>query len=358
MSIKTQEQIDALTSLRFFAAFYVLIFHSGGPALSNSGLAPRPLVNFLANGYLGVTFFFVLSGFILTYVYHGRLNSPDDTRKYAKARFARVYPVYLLSLLLMIPFVPFKGLFHALPQFFLLQSWIPFTMADDTYIGNWNMQAWTLSVELLFYLSFPVALTLMQRWSLKAIIVALVICCGLMLIFRLPEIRGPQNLIIPFLYHVPIPFLRLPEFLYGVGLGIIFCRGLAPKSGVVLYAAMIAILATLVASKSPWVAPIVAILIGVVIFLVPTSLGDGWLKTLLCHRWMVLLGGASYCLYILQLPVHLIVGWIFSGPFELIGKFAYIPILTVLSIAIYLWYEEPMRQHIKNFGRRQTVPAE
>src|SRR5687768_14460819 len=125
MSLRKENHIPALTSLRFFAAFYVLVFHSGGPALTDSGRLPALLDNFLMNGYLGVTFFFVLSGFILTYVYYGKLMTQEETTRYAAARFARVYPVYLLSLLLMVPFVSSTGFLHALAQFILLQSWIP-----------------------------------------------------------------------------------------------------------------------------------------------------------------------------------------------------------------------------------------
>ena len=91
MSPRQQGQNSlALTSLRFFAASYVLVFHSGGPTLSEFGRLPPLLDNFLMNGYLGVTFFFVLSGFILTYVYYGRLTTQKDRTRYAAARFARI----------------------------------------------------------------------------------------------------------------------------------------------------------------------------------------------------------------------------------------------------------------------------
>lgn len=358
MSQRAEEHIDALTSLRFFAAFYVLIFHSGGPALTATGLLPKPAENFLANGYLGVSFFFVLSGFILTYVYFGRLGPQSTLKRYAIARFSRVYPVYLLSLLLMIPFVPATEFWHIWPQFVLLQSWIPLAIADGSYTANWNMQAWTLSVELLFYLSFPFLLVGAQSLSRASCLVVIAICCALIFVFRLPEIRGTENLLYGFLIHIPLPFLRMPEFVYGILLGVLFCRGHAPVSRWGLWAAMLATVVALSASSSLWVAPFVAILVGIIILLVPTSLNDGPLKRLLSHPVMVLLGGASFAIYILQLPVHLIVGAFFPGPYAFIGKLAYVPILIAVSLIVFLWYEEPARERIKRLAARRPVPAE
>src|ERR1035437_477263 len=85
--------IKSLTSLRFFAAIYVVLFHES----ANPGhfvffpLAAR----FVASGFTAVTLFFVLSGFILAYNYD-RIRS---RREFWISRFARIYPVYFLSLL-------------------------------------------------------------------------------------------------------------------------------------------------------------------------------------------------------------------------------------------------------------------
>ncbi len=63
-----------------------------------------PAVRFLSNGFMGVPFFFLLSGFILTYSYLGQVETHNQRRRFWEARFARVYPVYLLSLVLNWPF--------------------------------------------------------------------------------------------------------------------------------------------------------------------------------------------------------------------------------------------------------------
>src|SRR5260370_6407765 len=75
---------------------------------------PRWLKSFAAIGYVGVSFFFVLSGFILVYTYAGR---EIDNRDFYRARFARIYPAYLFSLLISLPFFYF-GTFQMHVPFF------------------------------------------------------------------------------------------------------------------------------------------------------------------------------------------------------------------------------------------------
>ncbi|MDG4896139.1 acyltransferase family protein [Mesorhizobium sp. WSM4976] len=112
--------LTQLTSLRFFAAVYVLAFHS----VDING-APRLIANFVKNGYLGVSFFFLLSGFILTHSYVGRMPHWDDVGRFAVARFARIYPVYLLALAVALPLA--RGLFDyplaSLATLGLIQAW-------------------------------------------------------------------------------------------------------------------------------------------------------------------------------------------------------------------------------------------
>ena len=91
-------RIDALTSMRFFAAMYVVLFHSvTGFAVRQH--ASKWLVLFLGHGYLAVSLFFILSGFVLTYNYAERWGKVTF-RDFMLARLARIYPVYLLALLL------------------------------------------------------------------------------------------------------------------------------------------------------------------------------------------------------------------------------------------------------------------
>jgi peptidoglycan/LPS O-acetylase OafA/YrhL len=128
-------------------------------------------------GYLGVSFFFVLSGFILVYVYSGR---QIQKRRFWQARFARIYPVYLFSLIVSIPalimFSPMTRQAHltflaltANPL--LLEAWFP------RLLFTWNPAAWSLSAEAFFYLVFPFVLPRLAALKWPRLRIAMVGFC-------------------------------------------------------------------------------------------------------------------------------------------------------------------------------------
>src|SRR5258708_9253144 len=84
-------RLPALTSVRFFAAFHVVIFHFQAMQIF---IGPVWFQKLSSIGYVGVSFFFVLSGFILVYTYAGR---PLVLKNFWRARFARIYPAYAFS---------------------------------------------------------------------------------------------------------------------------------------------------------------------------------------------------------------------------------------------------------------------
>lgn len=94
-----REQLQSLTGLRIFAALAVYFSHVGAPAG-----APAILSTVMSAGYYGVTFFFVLSSFVLAVNYFGDLRHPSARSlwTFASARIARVHPLYLLVLIYMI----------------------------------------------------------------------------------------------------------------------------------------------------------------------------------------------------------------------------------------------------------------
>ena len=347
--------VHALTSLRFFAALAVLWFHSGSSVLMDSGRVPAPLLNIVRNGYLGVSFFFVLSGFILAYVYAGQMHRPGALKRFYFARFARVYPVYLLTVLAMLPFVSCRSLFNCLPQFLLLQMW-PTLQAGQ--FENWNGPAWTLSVELLFYFMFPLLLRGLARLTLTGLAGTAALLAGLMLAGRLPGISAIDNVPFAFLTHVPLPVLRLPEFAFGIVMALLFLRGALPRpAGWLPHASIVLTLAIMAASQSPWVAPLAAISFGLVIFLVTAALREGYLARFLSSGLMLLLGGASYSFYLLQTPLH---SWLhagMTGPLEWAGRLVYQPLLLVLAIAMFWFIEEPVRRLLKAAGKTSLPPV-
>ena len=158
MEIKKPARLNALTGLRCFAAINIVFFHFSNP--QRFGFL-APVVN---AGFASVSFFILLSGFVLAYNYAGRARSGElDKVRFWEARFTRLCPIYLLSLLLSWRVVPAEYAAHTHPMFWtgmvlsplLLQGWIP---SIATFL---NTPAWTMSAESFYYLLFP----WMARWK-------------------------------------------------------------------------------------------------------------------------------------------------------------------------------------------------
>ncbi len=164
------EKLHALTSLRFFAAGLIVLHHSFDAFHFGT------TVNSFFPTNQAVSFFFVLSGFILTYVYKS-FDSPGSVRRFFLARFARVWPVHFVTLLLTI--YVFSGWYtnqakspSSLQDFWLplvsnlslLQSWIPLSK----FFYSFNAVSWSISTEFGFYLLFPLLLAgLNHNWPFK-----------------------------------------------------------------------------------------------------------------------------------------------------------------------------------------------
>ena len=97
-----KNQLDALTGLRFLAALHVVVFHSR----SLFSAAPQAIQDFLFTGSVAVALFFTLSGFVLTINYAAPDRSAiPNLRQFWAARFARIYPLYLVAFILFTPAV-------------------------------------------------------------------------------------------------------------------------------------------------------------------------------------------------------------------------------------------------------------
>src|SRR5437588_7135809 len=159
----TSGKIDTLTSLRFFAAFAIVLYHipSVLPALYSGQAFSRFNV--------GVDFFFVLSGYVLGVTYSQR--SDFRSGDYFRRRFARIYPVYLLTTIVwMVLFInswpiPAQDKFNSgIAHLLLVHAFL----SGFLYTLGFNAPAWTISCEAFFYAVFP----LMRRKG--ALVVAVV----------------------------------------------------------------------------------------------------------------------------------------------------------------------------------------
>ncbi len=314
--------LNALTGLRLFLALNIMNYHFGLEQFKN---APAFLKNIAEAGHVGVNLFFVMTGFILSYVYlDAKSAKPLNARRFWIARFSRLYPVYVLGLLLWLPFLPQKiqdekltgftifGVLLSVPS--LTQAWFPGAACQ------WNCPGWSASTDAFFYLVFPlVAAFLYPRiqfdrpWKIVAWV------GGLWLASLVPpalylfaeasgEFVGGYHFWLAALKYNPLG--RTPEFLIGVVLGKYFLRLLAdgpvsPRWGLAGTVSAGLVLTLLAFSPNlPYpllhnglLLPLFAVIV------LGLASNHGPLTRLLSFSSLVRLGEASYCLYILHNPI-------------------------------------------------------
>src|SRR5580704_1571580 len=350
--------LPALTGIRFFAAFYVVLFH-GLPWLRQKFTLPRALETFLANGYLAVTLFFVLSGFILAYTYEGQINSKTKRLHFWEARFARIYPVYLLSLMLAFWFERGLSLGTRIAVLGMVQAWNP---RAPQLNGAWNYPAWTLSVEAFFYLCFPFLLPWTSRRSGRTLFWIMGLMLAICVAVHTP-IQGLGDLDRSSLLIniVPLPLLRIPEFLLGMVIGLKLLRNEAAGQNAgspwKVYIAVLGALLILSLPLGVWVS-LVTIPFAVLVY--ELAIGGSVLAKFLSKSFMILLGSASYAVYLLQFPVRSWARVIFS---HLPEKLAHLgtpltPLILVLfSILIFKFWEEPCRRALRSRFAAAKLPS-
>jgi len=180
-------QIPALTGLRFIAALCVVIAHAVSKFVPMNH--PWPVWYLMVEGLagLGMQLFFVLSGFVIQYNYSGaiRENPFTGTFNFFIARFARLYPLYILGLgydlLNSYSFYQTSPyLVEALPHYLTLtQSWVYMILGDRSLIfvfGVLPTVSWSVSTEWFFYLSYPLIRALLAPVGRPRTLVILAAC--------------------------------------------------------------------------------------------------------------------------------------------------------------------------------------
>lgn len=361
-------QLDALTGLRFIAALHVLLFHEARGLLGISAVE-----RLIGTGYIGVQLFFVLSGFILAYTYSDGHASRVERRSFLLARFARVYPVYALALLVALPQFatwgadklaqgPLVGALKitvtAISNVLLAQAWLVPT------ISQWNAPGWSLSVEASFYLVFPLIVAVIVRLEARRLLTFLLVVWLLSLVPPLLfDLRFPGSshddpgMLLAALKYLPLT--RIGEFIIGVGTGVLFLRTRGtrwPSGWVALCSTVLAV--ALLANARPigypflhnaLFAPLFAIMV------LALARGDGWIARALAARWLVLLGQASYAMYLLHEPLAWLLYKNELGPLRTTAAWprflVYLTVVVAVSVLVFRYWEEPLRRAIREAGR-------
>jgi peptidoglycan/LPS O-acetylase OafA/YrhL len=372
------EYLNALTSLRFFAATHVLLFHYQAMFFYNYHRTPP--IEAIWLGFTGVTFFFVLSGFILAHNYSSVQFDAATLRRYAFARFSRIYPVYLLSLLVALPF-----LLKSLPwkPDWLRPLWLASTVLAPLGLHAWvpgaacalNCPSWSISAEFFFYLMFPLLMPLALRRPLAfAGSTALFWLISSLFYIWLWQQTGDKGsiilgseargkwaaLLLELIEYFPLG--RLPEFMIGIAAYVFWSahrERISAFVGFSFFAAMAAIILLFHKSIPEIMLQNGATAVAWVSLIVAAASTRGGVLT---HPIAVFLGQVSFSLYLLHIPVALAVFAVDTLYFErafrdwpwTMATLAATLSLLVSSI-VFSKFEEPCRRILKRrFSQRQS----
>lgn len=301
-------EITPLTGVRFYAALLVFFSH----------ISIVPNIESLTNGILffdvgvvGVSFFFVLSGFILTYNYADAFRAGVDRFRYRKFvwdRFTKIYPVHLMMLLFMIPmqvFSPNLPLdWRAVPfHLFLVQCFWP--ISNPTFHNYLNVPSWSISCEWFFYLLAPFAIFASFFRRKTAVTILLVCLYAASLGFVLWGSTDAFRKIYLVSWFAPS---RFPEFLAGILLAQLYFRNtklLTPaRSWLVQILGILLITAgAMYRLHAPW--PFWGGLLyvpGSLVLIYGLARGNSGITRHLSHSWVRTLGIASFSFYMIHAP--------------------------------------------------------
>lgn len=356
-----QNRLDGLTGIRGIAALWVVLLHGSmlhvmAPAV---GDASSPIWTFASKGWLGVDMFFILSGFIISFVYQAKLKRPtfDELRHFWLMRLARVYPLHLMTFIAMagIAFVAtqvlgmqmnhahFYSADKALASVVLVHGWAP-------SLKGFNYVSWSVSAEWFAYLMFPlVTLAIVRirpRWANLALIAGLF---GLLL-----ALHGGKP--IEDDLH---PLLRVGvEFLIGCLLFNVYRR--TSKHRVFDWLAFVALggMIVLCAIPRPLISDfaVVACAALLVFSLALAPKSGGWLFS---SKLAVYLGKISYAIYLVHgvtFPAfNALTRKLFPKPSIAIGLALFVAVVAVTILLAHLawrYIEEPGRILIRRWATR------
>lgn len=286
--------LPSLTGLRWGAALVVFLYH-----VHNFGLvggAPGDVLGIAVGaGTAGVSFFFVLSGFVLAWS-----SSPRDTaRGFWRRRFARIYPLHLATALLALalaatvaPSLAPSGPGELLANLLLVSSWNP------AWWQAVNPVSWSLVCEAFFYLLFPLLVRMLRPATAARLRLVLVLCLVAVVLLPLLAPVAPPHLLYAW------PLARLPEFAIGVVAGLLVRDGAWRGPGVrvswclALGGFLLAPLATADFAHAAFT------IVGVTALVPAMALADlRGARSAWASRSLVRLGEASYAFYLVHLLV-------------------------------------------------------
>jgi peptidoglycan/LPS O-acetylase OafA/YrhL len=336
-------RIEQLTFTRFIAAISIVIYHYG---LNVFPFNISFIEQLFSHANLAVSYFFVLSGFVLTIVYGDK--NKINFASFIRNRFARIFPLYLLGIILSIFFGIVRldlNIEDLILNLLFLQNWIP----DKFYAINYP--AWSLCAEFFFYLSFPLLFNyLYSKYKLSyLLLIVLFFMIVSVLFFNL----------FPTDYFRYLPILHLSQFMLGNIGGLIFLeynKKTSSSFNLILISVVLFLLIIHPFFSLEYENGMIAIFF--TFFIYKLSENSGIISGIFKNKSLVYLGEISFGVYILQAPVWLWSRIIFKNIYKITGimELSYVSIfwinitfLMFFASFCYKYIEIPFKNKINGF---------
>jgi peptidoglycan/LPS O-acetylase OafA/YrhL len=362
---KNDSYFKALTGVRAIAAFMVYLHHFNPIPKQYAGTS---LYNFIQEMHVGVTLFFVLSGFLIAYRHSDMADF--SFRKYMVNRVAKIYPMYFILTTLTFIALSFKTSDTLTKYFVTYLLNISFLRGFfEQFKFSGIAQGWSLTAEEIFYILAPFFFLLLKRSRLYLVILPACIISfgiGLVMIFSKVNFHGFFS---SFEFLFNYTFLgRCSEFFIGVALALIFKHGLIKTNfRYFTYVGFIGIglciyLISLCKGNNDFgirhpvgklINTFMLPLLGILPFYYGLLKEKTFISKILSSNLFELLGRSSYTFYLIHMGIFSIVLHKITTSYILIFL-----VLNIMSILLYKYIEEPLNTTIRaKFSGRISAPV-
>lgn len=364
---RKKRNLNVLQSFRWFASMHIICYHF----LAETGSSRWN--SFALWGATQLTFFFMLSGFILAYQYGD--TGIKNVGRFMFKRWARLYPTYLLSIILQVIVLPRIGIpvdsGPLLAVLFCVTTWTP-----RWFLNHINTPGWSVGAFMFQYLLFPALLKPIARARQSTRFKKLLPACWFYSILQAGHAMGIDISIVK-----PLNWIMLPphtaSFIAGIVLGCCFAFSEKTQSqgsslpyfiqhhGLSVIVTLTILLFVFVPVKSVpsilyfWTSngmflPLMACFIWLGALETDCLLGN-----FITHKPFLVLGNVSFTLYILQACMFTYVRY-YINPWlnQLLGlgldyRYTYLPIANILAVFIYYMFEEPAYKALLVLGNKR-----